>query len=114
MKTILIPLLATLSGLLRSRVILHLEILALRQQLAMATHKDRKLRFRWRERLFVAVRNHKFSGPQTSLSLPKTQSGVDSRVGRGSGVWVFLTSPFKVTTSTLSDCVWAQKPGEPR
>lgn len=52
MKTILIPLLATLSGVLRSRAVLHLEILSLRQQLAMATHKGRKLRFRWRERLF--------------------------------------------------------------
>ena len=52
MKTILFPLLATLSILLRSRAVLHLEILALRQQLAMVTHKDRKLRFRRRERLF--------------------------------------------------------------
>ena len=53
MKTTLLPLLATLAGLLRSRAVLHLEILALRQQLAMVTHKkDRKLRFRRRERLF--------------------------------------------------------------
>jgi transposase InsO family protein len=52
MRTILLPLLATLAGLLRSRAILHLEILALRQQLAMVAHKDRKLRFRRRERLF--------------------------------------------------------------
>jgi DNA invertase Pin-like site-specific DNA recombinase len=52
MKTILLPLLATLAGLLRSRAVLHLEILALRQQLAMVAHKDRKLRFRRRERLF--------------------------------------------------------------
>jgi hypothetical protein len=53
MKTILLPLLATLSGLLRNRAVLHLEILALRQQLAMVTHKDRKrLRFRLYERLF--------------------------------------------------------------
>ncbi len=53
MKTILLPLLATLAGLLRNRAVLHLEILALRQQLAMLTHKDRKrLRFRLRERLF--------------------------------------------------------------
>ncbi len=35
MKTIFFPLLATLAGLLRSRALLHLEILALRQQLAM-------------------------------------------------------------------------------
>ena len=53
MKTILLPLLATLSGLLRNRAVLHLEILALRQQLAMVTHKDRKqLHFLRRERLF--------------------------------------------------------------
>ena len=52
MKTILHPLLATLAGLLRSRAVLHLEILALRQQLAMVAHSDRKLRFRRRERLF--------------------------------------------------------------
>ena len=52
MKTILLPLLVTLAGLLRSRAVLHLEILALRQQLAMVTRKDRKLRFRRRERLF--------------------------------------------------------------
>ncbi len=52
MKTTLLSLLATLAGLLRSRTVLHLEILALRQQLAMVTHKDRKLRFRRRERLF--------------------------------------------------------------
>ena len=52
MKTILLPLLATLAGLLRNRAVLHLEILALRQQLAMVTHKDRKQRFRRRERLF--------------------------------------------------------------
>ncbi len=35
MKTVLLPLLATLADLLRSRALLHLEILALRQQLAM-------------------------------------------------------------------------------
>ena len=53
MKTILIPLLATLAGLLRSRAVLHLEILALRQQLAMVTAKEHKrLRFRLSERLF--------------------------------------------------------------
>ncbi len=53
MKTILLPLLATLAGLLRNRAALHLEIMAPRQQLAMVTHKDRKrLRFRLRERLF--------------------------------------------------------------
>ncbi len=52
MKTIVLPLLATLVGLLRSRTVLHLEILALRQQLAMVTQKNRKLRLRRRERMF--------------------------------------------------------------
>ena len=53
MKTILRPLLATLTGVLRSRPLLPLEILALRQQLAMVTARDRKrLRFHRRERLF--------------------------------------------------------------
>ena len=53
MKTILRPLLATLAGIFRSRALLQLEILALRQQLAMITARDRKrLRFRRRERLF--------------------------------------------------------------
>ena len=53
MKTILRPLLATLAGLLQRRAVLHPEILALRQQLAMVTARDRKrLRFRRRERLF--------------------------------------------------------------
>ena len=53
MKTILVPLLATLAGLLRNRALLHLEILALRQQLAMVTARDRKrLRFRHLERIF--------------------------------------------------------------
>jgi len=53
MKTILCPLLATLTGVFRSRALLHLEILALRQQLAMVTQRDRKrIRSRRRERLF--------------------------------------------------------------
>ena len=53
MKTTLIPLLSTLASLFRSRVQLHLEILALRQQLAMITHRDgRRLRFRRGERFF--------------------------------------------------------------
>ena len=44
--------LATLAGLLRSRALLHLEILALRQQLAMISARDHKrLRFRRRDRL---------------------------------------------------------------
>ena len=53
MKTTLLPLLSALSGLLRSRAHLHLEILALRQQLAMITHRDgRRLRSRRGERFF--------------------------------------------------------------
>ena len=53
MKTTLLPLLVTLSGLLRSRADLYLEIPALRQQLAMITHRDSgRLRFRKGERFF--------------------------------------------------------------
>ncbi len=53
MKTILLPLLTTLAEVLHSRVSLHLEILALRQQLAMAANSDSKrLRFRSSERIF--------------------------------------------------------------
>ena len=42
MKTLLPPLLTTLAGLLRSRGLLHLEILSLRQQLATVTARDHK------------------------------------------------------------------------
>jgi len=53
MKTILVPLLATLVDLLRSRASLHLEMLALRQQLAMVANSDNKRhRFRSSERIF--------------------------------------------------------------
>ena len=53
MKTILVPLLTTLVDLLRSRASLHLEMLALRQQLAMVASRDNKrLRFRPNERIF--------------------------------------------------------------
>ena len=53
MITILKPLFETLVGLLRSRAMLHLEILALRQQLAMVAHRDEKrICVRRTERLF--------------------------------------------------------------
>jgi len=53
MKTILVPLLTTLVDLLRTRASLHLEMLALRQQLAMVASRDNKrLRFQPRERVF--------------------------------------------------------------
>ena len=53
MKMILLPLLASPAGLLRSRRVLHLQTLALRQELAMVTARDReRLRVRRRERLF--------------------------------------------------------------
>jgi len=53
MKTILAPLLTTLADLLRGRVSLHLEMLALRQQLEMVASRDNKpLRFRPSERIF--------------------------------------------------------------
>ena len=53
MKTVLVPLLETLVDLLRSRASLHLEMLALRQQLAMVANRNNKrLRFRLSERIF--------------------------------------------------------------
>ena len=53
MKALLAPLLFTLAGLLRSRALLHLEILSLRQQLAMVAARDHKrLRTRRHERFF--------------------------------------------------------------
>lgn len=53
MRTIALPLLSTLLGLFQSRALLHLEILALRQQLAMANQTSRKRhRFHRGQRLF--------------------------------------------------------------
>jgi hypothetical protein len=53
MKTVLIPLVETLIDILRSRVSLHFEMLAMRQQLAMMADRDRKrLCFRPSERFF--------------------------------------------------------------
>ena len=53
MRTIVLPLLTTLLGLLQSRSLLYLEILALRQQLAMVNQTPRKrLHFNWSQRLF--------------------------------------------------------------
>ena len=53
MRTIALPVLSTLLGLFQSRALLHLEILALRQQLAMVNQTPRKrLRFHWGQRLF--------------------------------------------------------------
>ena len=75
MKTILLPLLATLAGLLQSRAVLHLEILALRQQLAMVTARDRKpLRFRRRERLFWVWLYRLWPGCLETLALFKADT----------------------------------------
>jgi len=53
MKTIVVPILATLMDLLRSRASLQLELLALRQQLSLVADRDRKrLRLRKSERIF--------------------------------------------------------------
>ena len=52
MKTVFLPILTTVVGLLQSRAVLHLEILALRQQLAVVTPGDRsRPRLRRRERI---------------------------------------------------------------
>ena len=54
MKTIVVPLLATLVDLLRSRALLQLEVLALRQQLSLVAGRDRKrLSFHKSERIFL-------------------------------------------------------------
>jgi len=53
MKTIVVPLLATLMDLLRSRASLQLEVLALRQQLSLVADRDRKrISFHKSERIF--------------------------------------------------------------
>jgi len=53
MINIIFPILSTLLNLLRSRAFLHLEILSLRQQLAIVKHKSpKRIRFQWPERLF--------------------------------------------------------------
>jgi len=53
MKTIVVPLLATLTDLLQSRASLQLEVLALRQQLSLVADRDRKrLSFHKSERIF--------------------------------------------------------------
>ncbi len=53
MKTVIIAILRTLAGLLQSRAALHLEILALRQQLAMVTHSaPKRYRFQPCQRIF--------------------------------------------------------------
>ena len=55
MKTMLVPLLTTLVDLLRSRASPYLEMLALRQQLAMVVSRDNKrLRICPNERIFWA------------------------------------------------------------
>ena len=75
MKTIVLPLLATLAGLLQSRAVLHLEILALRQQLAMVTARDRKrLRLRRRERLFWVWLYRLWPGCLETLALFKADT----------------------------------------
>ena len=54
MKTIIVPLHNSLVDLLRSRASLHLEMLALRQQLAMVASRDNKrFCFRDNERIFL-------------------------------------------------------------
>ncbi len=53
MKTVLMPLVETLIDILRDRASLHVEMLAMRQQLAMMADRERKrLSFRPSERLF--------------------------------------------------------------
>ena len=72
MKTVLLPLVATLTGLLRSRALLHLEILALRQQLAtLAAKNRRRSRIRHYERLFWIFLYRIWPGCVDTLALIK-------------------------------------------
>jgi hypothetical protein len=74
MKTMLIPVLATIVGLLRSRAVLHLELLALPQKLAMVAARDRRpLRFRRGERLFWVWLYHIWPGCLETLALFKAE-----------------------------------------
>ncbi len=53
MKTIILPLLTSLTDVLRSRASLHLELLSLRQQLAMVANRGAKrIRFSQSQRFF--------------------------------------------------------------
>jgi putative transposase len=75
MKTIIRPLLATLAGFLRSRALLHMEILALRQQLAMVSERNRKrLHFRRRERLFWVLLHRIWPGCVRTLHVFKADT----------------------------------------
>jgi len=73
MKTLLAPRLFTLAGLLRSRALLHLEILPLRQQLSMVTARDHKrLRTRRPSRLRPRLHHHEMTATILAWSGPGT------------------------------------------
>ena len=70
MNTLLKPLLVTILGSLKSRAVLHLEVLALRQQLAMIAERDRKrMRFHPQERLFWVLLYRFWPGCLQTLQL---------------------------------------------
>ncbi len=73
--TILLPMVTTVVGLLRSRAVLHMEILALRQQLAMVRARDRKRpRFRQPERMFWVWLYRLWPGCLETLTLFKADT----------------------------------------
>ena len=75
MKTILLPLLTTVVGLLQSRAVLHLEVVALRQQLAMLTAGERKRpRYRRPERIFWVWLYRLWPGCLETLRLSKADT----------------------------------------
>jgi hypothetical protein len=75
MRTIALPVLCTLLGLFQSRALLHLEILALRQQLAMVNQTPRKrLRFHWGQRLFWVWLYRLWPGCLQTLRIFKTDT----------------------------------------
>ncbi len=77
MSTILRPILATFGGFFRSRTLLHMEILALRQQLAMVTERNHKrLRFHWRDRFFSVLLYRVWPGCLQALHVFKADTPV--------------------------------------
>src|SRR3954452_13376282 len=75
MTSVLMSLLATLRGVLRSRAALHLEVLGLRHQLqVMQRSQPRRLRLAKADRGLWAWLSHVWSGWRTSLVIVKPET----------------------------------------
>ncbi len=67
MRTILLPLVATIAGIFRTRSALQLEILALRQQLAVLIRIEKKRpRVRLSDRLFMVAAMANLVSPESA------------------------------------------------